>query len=58
MEVKQAVPEHVMDLFEVVKYSTPVYKGLVNLTTALLNSFPVNICSTIISQHLINKPSK
>jgi hypothetical protein len=48
MEVKQAVPEHVMDLFEVVKYSTPVYKGLVNLTTALLNSFPVNICSTVL----------
>jgi len=27
MEIKQAVPEHVMDLFEVVKCSTPVYKG-------------------------------
>ena len=27
MEIKQAVPEHVMDLFKVVKCSTPVYKG-------------------------------
>jgi len=26
MEINQAVPEHVMDLFEVVKCSTPVYK--------------------------------
>ena len=27
MEIKQAVLEHVMDLFEVIKCSPPVYKG-------------------------------
>ena len=27
MEIKQTASEHVMDLIEVVKCSTPVYKG-------------------------------
>jgi hypothetical protein len=27
MGIKQAIPEQVMDLFEVVKCSTPVYNG-------------------------------
>jgi hypothetical protein len=35
MEIKQAVSEHVMDLFEVVKCSTPVY--IENLAIFVLN---------------------
>jgi hypothetical protein len=55
MEVKQAVPEHVMDLFEVVKYSTPhsIYNNEENVLICQWT-----LAKSIISQHLINKPSK
>ena len=61
MEIKQTVPETRHDLFEVVKCSTQVYKGhyMHNFkgikykcespaSPALLNCFPVNICSTVL----------